>query len=199
MLKLRWTSTTGLGGHYRIKQGAIPASHLLNNGFLSLKKDHGALVIRSNTNMNKIVCNSVQPASSGATHGAPSNNSWKGWILGMVISLILPFWRSKWGPLLKIKKEVDMVVESVENVAEIVEMVAEKVEEVADNIADKLPGDGKLKEALRLVENVAKETAKDAHLVDQLMEKVEEVEEKVESFMEPVLHEDKATKDKPNA
>lgn len=65
-----------------------------------------------------------------------------------------------------------MVVESVENLAEIVEMVAEKVEEVADDIADKLPDGGKLKVAVRLVENVAKETAKDAHLVDQLMEKV---------------------------
>lgn len=65
-----------------------------------------------------------------------------------------------------------MVVDSVENVAEIVETVAEKVEEVADDIADQLPQDGKLHDAVRLVESIAKETAKDAHLVDDLIEKV---------------------------
>lgn len=27
------------------------------------------------------------------------------WILGMVISVVLPFWKSKWGPLLKLKSK----------------------------------------------------------------------------------------------
>lgn len=68
--------------------------------------------------------------------------------------------------------EVDMVVQNVENVAEIVETVAEKVEEVADDIADQLSQGGKLHDAVRLVESIAKKTAKDAHLVDDLIEKV---------------------------
>lgn len=68
--------------------------------------------------------------------------------------------------------EVDTVVQSVENVAEIVETVAEKVEEVADDIADQLPQDGKLHDAIRLVESIAKKTAIDAHIVDDLIEKV---------------------------
>lgn len=49
--------------------------------------------------------------------------------------------------------------------------MAEKVEEIADEIGDHLP-DGKLKGTFDLIENIAKETAKDAHIVDQFIEKV---------------------------
>ena len=45
------------------------------------------------------------------------------------------------------------------------------MEEVADEIGDHLP-DGKLKGAFDLIENIAKETAKDAHIVDEFIEKV---------------------------
>lgn len=55
--------------------------------------------------------------------------------------------------------------------AEAVEQVAEKVEEIADDIGNKLPT-GKLKDALEVVETIAKETAKDAHNVDEFIEKV---------------------------
>lgn len=64
-----------------------------------------------------------------------------------------------------------MIVDNVEAVVEVVEQVAEKVEEVADEIGDRLP-DGKLKVAADLVESLAREAAKDAHLADQLIEKV---------------------------
>ena len=67
---------------------------------------------------------------------------------------------------------VDMVMNTVEAVAEVVETVAHKVEDVADGIADSLPEDGKLKAAFEAVEAIAKETARDAHMVDQLIEKV---------------------------
>ncbi|KAF3439240.1 hypothetical protein FNV43_RR17515 [Rhamnella rubrinervis] len=87
-----------------------------------------------------------------------------------------------------------MVVENVEKVAEIVETVAETVEEVADDIADQLPQDGKLHDAVRVVESIAKQSAIDAHLVDDLIEKVEEMEEKVENLLEPVLQDQEAKK-----
>ncbi|KAL6220126.1 hypothetical protein ACLB2K_007883 [Fragaria x ananassa] len=120
---------------------------------------------RSNAKMNKIVCNvSGAPTPSGS-----------------------PSWH-KWGPLQIIKNRVDMVMNTVEAVAEVVEAVAHKVEEVADDIADKLPEDGKLKSAFEAVEAIAKETAKDAHMVDELIENVEAVEDKVEDFFESAMH-----------
>lgn len=60
----------------------------------------------------------------------------------------------------------------VEKVAEVVEDVAERVEETADEIGNSLSGGGKLKGVFDLIENVAGETAKDAHFVDQFIEKV---------------------------
>lgn len=68
--------------------------------------------------------------------------------------------------------QVDTVIDTVETVAEVVEAVAHKVEEVADGIADKLPEDGKLKAAVEAIEAIAKETAKDAHIMDELIENV---------------------------
>ena len=65
-----------------------------------------------------------------------------------------------------------MVVDTVEAVAEVVENVAEKVEDIADEIGNNLPEGGTLRAAFDLVENVAKETAKDAHIVDEFIEKV---------------------------
>ncbi|XVF61554.1 hypothetical protein PTKIN_Ptkin08bG0139200 [Pterospermum kingtungense] len=147
-------------------------------------------------NTKKISCiNSVESGASSSP-GA-SSNSWKSWMLGMLLSAVLSFWRHKWGPLLAIKKKVDTVVESVECVVEVVEKVAEEVEKVADEVADALPENGKLKEAVCLIETVAKETAKDARIAEELIQKVEDVEKEVmESLIEPVKHqEDKLTED----
>lgn len=59
-----------------------------------------------------------------------------------------------------------------EEVTEVVEKVAEEAEKVAEDVAEHLPEGGKLKAAATLVENIAKETAKDAHLVEDIIEKV---------------------------
>ncbi|PON41438.1 hypothetical protein PanWU01x14_289610 [Parasponia andersonii] len=204
MLKVTWTvpyssrrRSSSLSGIHR----EVSASHhvsifsVQNKGvnanqlglLLSLRN-------RSNAKMDKIVCNSVEPGAS-CGGGAPWN-TWQGLVFGVVVTLILPFWRSKWGPLLAFKNKVDSVVDSVEAVAEVVEKVAEKVEDIADDIADKLPENGKLKDAVLLIEKIAKETAKDAHLVDEFIEKVEGVEEKVESLFDNVP-EDQAAKEEP--
>lgn len=52
------------------------------------------------------------------------------------------------------------------------EKVAEEVEKVADEVSDALPEGGKLKGFVTTVENVARETAKDAHLVEEVIGKV---------------------------
>ncbi|XP_030542706.1 uncharacterized protein LOC115749850 isoform X4 [Rhodamnia argentea] len=114
----------------------------------------------------------------------PSPSSWKFWVLGVFVSFILPFWRNKWGPLWKLKNEVEAVVEKADHVTEFVEEMAEKVEHVAEEVAEHLP-DGKLKDAVTLVEHLAETADKDAHLAGDIIDKVEEVEKDVDSFMEP--------------
>jgi hypothetical protein len=49
--------------------------------------------------------------------------------------------------------------------------VAQQVDKLVEEVADHLPG-GKLKEAAALIEHLAEETAKGAHLVDKAIEQV---------------------------
>ncbi|KAK3042949.1 hypothetical protein RJ639_001025 [Escallonia herrerae] len=121
----------------------------------------------------------------------------KGWILGMLLSMVIPLCRHKLNPFLALKNKVDSVVETAEIVLDVVEKVADEVLEVADGFGDKLPEGGKLKGAVDLVENIAREIAKDAHLAGNLIDKVEEAEKEVESLVEPViLHVSEANKEK---
>lgn len=64
------------------------------------------------------------------------------------------------------------MVEGAEEVASKVEEVAEEVEKVAEQVAEQLPAGGKLRDEVTFVENVAKLTAKDAHLAQQVFDKV---------------------------
>ncbi|OMP07495.1 hypothetical protein CCACVL1_01292, partial [Corchorus capsularis] len=73
---------------------------------------------------NMVVCN----VGSGPSLPDPNPGSWKFWLLGMLMSVVLPFWRGKWGPLMKIKQEVETIIDTVEAVTDVVEKVAEQVE-----------------------------------------------------------------------
>ena len=66
---------------------------------------------------------------------------------------------------------MDKIVETTELVVDVVEKAAEEVEKVADEVADKLP-EGGLKAAAGLIGDIAEETAKDAHIVGDLIDKV---------------------------
>ncbi|KAK9284829.1 hypothetical protein L1049_024007 [Liquidambar formosana] len=102
----------------------------------------------------------------------PPSPEWKKWVVGILLSIVLPSFRHKWGPLLVLE--------------EAVEDLAEGVEKVADVVEDKLPDhDTKLKEVTESVENLAKETVKEAEQVQEFAQKVEKLEEDVETLMEP--------------
>ncbi|KAJ8772228.1 hypothetical protein K2173_027405 [Erythroxylum novogranatense] len=134
-------------------------------------------------------------SGSGAGPSLPSDpfpGSWKVWIIGMVISAVLPFWRGKWWPLMNLKDTVESAVEAVDQVADIVEKVAEEVEKVAEAVADHLP-EGEIKEAVEFVENLAEETAKGAHLAEEVIDKVEEIGKGVESLIEPAVDQEKTS------
>ncbi|CAA2989550.1 uncharacterized protein LOC111380830 [Olea europaea var. sylvestris] len=122
------------------------------------------------------------PLPSGPPSGPPSN-SIRNWILGMVVSIVLPFFTHKLGPLGLLKNRIENAVEQVEQIVEVVEKVAEKVDKIADDIMDDLP-EGQLKNIVNYVEDIAEKTAKNADSIGDLIDKVQEVEDQVESFVE---------------
>ncbi|KAK1370866.1 hypothetical protein POM88_036958 [Heracleum sosnowskyi] len=113
-------------------------------------------------------------------------SSWKRWIAGLAISAItLPLCKDKINSFLEWKNEVEIVVEDAEIIAEVVEKVAEEVVEIADLLTNKLPEGGKVKNAVDIVENVAKEIVKDANIAEDIINKVEDFEKEVESLIAP--------------
>ncbi|KAJ7958964.1 Phage capsid scaffolding protein (GPO) serine peptidase [Quillaja saponaria] len=127
--------------------------------------------------MDVTVCSSAEP-------GPPlPSDSWKAWLLGFIMTIIVPFGWNKWGPLLTLKQKVETAIDVAENVTEIVEKVADEVDKVAEEIADHLPK-GKLQKVVRFVEKAAEETSKDADVAEQVFDKLEDVEKEVESFFE---------------
>ncbi|KAH0989180.1 hypothetical protein GBA52_000663 [Prunus armeniaca] len=140
-----------------------------------------------------VVVNGVEPGTPLPSDPS-SGTSWKLWLVGILISVVVPFWKNKWWPLQKFREQVETTLDSVEDVAELVEKVAGEVEKVADDIADHLP-QGDLQKAARFVENVAREAAKDASLADDLIEKVEDVEKELDSIIGQANEKIKASDD----
>ncbi|RWW64020.1 hypothetical protein BHE74_00028767 [Ensete ventricosum] len=104
-----------------------------------------------------------------------------------MLTLILPFWEKKWRTLLRIEGEVEMVADAMEEVFEVVEKVATVVEKVSSEVAERLPEEGKLKDAVLSVEHVSREAAEDAHLAKDIIHKVDEVKQEVELLLESVV------------
>ncbi|KAK7400346.1 hypothetical protein VNO78_11552 [Psophocarpus tetragonolobus] len=137
----------------------------------------------------------VQPEAS-APAPAPISKyfafpHWLRWILGMVLSLLLPFRKPYCGKLQRIEEEVELVAEEAEVVAEVVEKVATMAEKVAEDVAEMLPEDGKLRKAASVVQRASKEAAHDAQLTQQFIHKVEELKndlEDIDAFVEPVIN-----------
>ncbi|XP_031131548.1 uncharacterized protein LOC116032939 [Ipomoea triloba] len=112
--------------------------------------------------------------------------SWAKWIIGSLLSIIFPFWNG----ILRIEGKVEEVVEEVEEVAEMVEKVATAAENVIEAVADKLPANTILKEAVEAVEHATAQVAEDARNVTVFIHKAEEVKqdlESLETMVEPLV------------
>ncbi|KAL0432256.1 UNVERIFIED_CONTAM: hypothetical protein Slati_2559900 [Sesamum latifolium] len=134
-----------------------------------------------------VVYSVVQP---GAPPPSDPHFNFLKWIVGVALSIVLPFLtHNKWGSLLKLKNEVDTAVETIEVIVDAVEKVAEEVEKAAEHIADDLPEGGTLRKAVDFVESIAEVTSKEAHLVGDFIDKVQEAEEKVEACVESMAEE----------
>ncbi|CAL1389012.1 unnamed protein product [Linum trigynum] len=142
---------------------------------------------RSNTSSNRdvVVYSNVDSGGpvSSPTPGSSGGSDWRGWLIGVIMSFLLPFWRNQLWSLKKIQASVESVVETIEEVVEAVEEVAEKVEEVAEQIEENLP-EGELKELLEDVEQAADKAAKAADVAQQVLTKVQAMEDQVESYID---------------
>lgn len=118
-----------------------------------------------------LVCANTAPGVPPPASGPPSSSHPMSWVIGLVVSFILPFFTNKWGPLWVIKNKLETTVQTVEDIVEAVEKVAERVDEIAEDIADDLP-QGKLRDLVELVEHVAEKTHKTADSLDNVIDKV---------------------------
>ncbi|KAL6515572.1 hypothetical protein OROHE_018606 [Orobanche hederae] len=153
-----------------------------NDGVISLSGNKTRSLQSDNKNKRNsfaVYANSVPGAPSPS--GPPSSNPMS-WIIGLVVTFVLPFLTNKWGPLWVLKNRVLGAVQTVEDIVEAVERVAEKVDEIAEEIGEDLP-QGKLKELVELVEHVAEKTAKTADCLDNVIDKVQEAEVEVEDMI----------------
>ncbi|KAI3685259.1 hypothetical protein L6452_34498 [Arctium lappa] len=131
-------------------------------------------VIRSNVN---------PPPEAPNPSGSPSG-SLRSWIVGLVLTFVLPFFTHKWGSFLLLKNKIEIKLETTEHVVKGIENAAERVDKVIDSITDDLPEDSKLKKALVFVDEIAEGVAKTAHVADDIINKVEEAEGKLNSLID---------------
>ncbi|XP_059650099.1 uncharacterized protein LOC132295842 [Cornus florida] len=120
------------------------------------------------------------------------------WIFGSVLTFLLRFWQQKLKTLLRLEGKAEEVVEEVENVAEEIEKVATTTEKISAEVANKIPFNGKLKDAALCIEHVSSVTAKDAQQVLDLIHKVDELKhdlKDLETFVEPVIDKIKINED----
>ncbi|CAA2993662.1 Hypothetical predicted protein [Olea europaea subsp. europaea] len=120
---------------------------------------------------------------ASANGSGSSSSSWKKWLMGLLLAVILPALGHKGGLFAVLKSKINAAVKTVETVTEMVEEVAEEVEKVAEEVEEKLPQESKLKEALESVDNLAKKVVKESNQAEELVHKVQEVEEKIEGSL----------------
>ncbi|KAH6759241.1 hypothetical protein C2S51_019476 [Perilla frutescens var. frutescens] len=145
---------------------------------------------RSDQRNSFVVCANTAPGVPPPASGPPSSSHPMSWIIGFVVSFILPFFSSKWGPLWVIKNKLENAVQTVEDIVEAVEKVAERVDKIAEDIGDDLP-QGKLRDLVEMVENVAEKTAKTADSLDNVIDKVQDAGDKMDDIVECVVKEAK--------
>ncbi|KAJ6372020.1 hypothetical protein OIU77_002360 [Salix suchowensis] len=122
----------------------------------------------------------------------PGSNfpTWAKWILGSILSIILPFWKRKREELKRLEGEAEIIVEEVGQVAEVVEKVAAVAEKVSEEVAEVLPENGKLKETALLIEQVSKAAVHDAKLTQDFIHKVDALKHDIDDLkmmVDPVM------------
>jgi len=158
-----------------------------SNGLKFVPTNSG-ITTKTTADMVKDGMDKVQP--SGPPPRKPIFPTWAKWVFGSLMSIIMPFWKLKWGSLILLEDKVEQVVEEVEVVVEVVEKVAETAEKVSAEVADKFPDNSKLKEAALIVEHISTVAATDAEMAEDVIHKVEELKRDLTdlgTLVEPVI------------
>ncbi|MFS7913071.1 hypothetical protein Hanom_Chr02g00137381 [Helianthus anomalus] len=146
-----------------------------------------------------IVYSNVEPAGKPSPPSG-SSGSWKNWVIGILMTVIVPFFTTKGGPIKLLIQGVDQIMDTAEHITEVVEAVADKVDKVVEELGDELPEGSEIKKTLDFIENIAERVERDAQTAGDFIDKVQEMEDKIEEIMEPVLEEaktvDRETKEK---
>ncbi|KAL7583282.1 hypothetical protein Lser_V15G44514 [Lactuca serriola] len=143
---------------------------------------------------NFVVCSNITPPPGVPLPSGSPSGSTKSWVLGIVLTFVLPFFTHKWGPLILIKNKVDTVVDTAEYIVEAIEDVAGKIDKVIDNITDDLPENSKLRKTLEAFDELVEGVERAAHIADDIIDKVEEAEDKLESLILSEAKEEKVSK-----
>ncbi|PIN24605.1 hypothetical protein CDL12_02656 [Handroanthus impetiginosus] len=116
---------------------------------------------------------------------SPNNpsSSWKKWLLGILLTVILPGIGYKGGLFASLKSKIDKAIETVEHVVEVAEEVVEDAEKIVEEVEEKLPGDSKLRETLESFDDLAKKAVDEAKKAEDVVHKVKDVEEQIEEEM----------------
>ncbi|XP_011100026.1 uncharacterized protein LOC105178276 isoform X1 [Sesamum indicum] len=119
--------------------------------------------------------------ASASPNNPPS--SWQKWLLGLLLTVILPALGYKGGLFLNLKSKIDKAIETVEHVTEVVEEVAEEAEKIVEEVEEKLPGDSQIKEALESLDDLAKKAVLEAKNAQDVVHKVKDAEQQMEETM----------------
>ncbi|KAH6760130.1 hypothetical protein C2S52_009424 [Perilla frutescens var. hirtella] len=160
--------------------------HLLPAIKRAKKIDHTMDFLKSSAKYGMISTAISRPRNVQVKASASSNNpssSWQKWLIGLLLTVILPAVGYKGGLFSNLKSKIDKAVETVEHVAEMVEEVAEKAEKIVEEVEEKLPEDSKLKDALESFEGLAKMAVTEAKKAEDVVNKVKDVEEELEATL----------------
>lgn len=109
---------------------------------------------------------------------------WSKWVLVSAVPLIASFLTAgKWGPLLKMKDQVDATLDKVEDASEVIEDIARKVDNIADSIVENLP-EGKLRDAVDKFDDLAEQTIQATDNAQELLHKVDEFSNELDEILE---------------
>ncbi|XP_071711832.1 uncharacterized protein [Rutidosis leptorrhynchoides] len=152
---------------------------------------HPFSITRGRWNLMIVYADQKQDAVPPPPASHPPSSTWKNWIIGFLMTFIVPFFTTKGGPIKAFLIKVDNILDSAEQISEVVEVVADKVDKVAEKLSDDMEEGSKIKKTLDFIEQVAEKLEKDAHTAGDFIDKVQEMQDKIEDLMEPVLSEAK--------
>ncbi|KAF6170286.1 hypothetical protein GIB67_042976 [Kingdonia uniflora] len=175
------TNSSTLGSCQYWKCFGLRTCRVYSPCLINIKRAGGRA--RQTIKMDMNAVNNVIPGGAPLPSGSPFPG-WSNWMLLTLIPMILPFFKSKWGPLLLLKQRADTILQEVEDMAELVEDAARKVDRIADDVTEKLPEGSKLKKVISMVDHVVEDTIKVADLAEEIIDRVQDVEQKVETLIE---------------